>query len=185
MLCHSFLFSEIPVGMWWQCIPSIYDHWFCAQKLLFKYCSYSVLLLLFSAHSFLYTPEHTYVLHVHVATSVLPISLGTLTTKLFFFLFLFYFTLIAFSSTFLGVFLSYLPSAAFHFYECGTAAGCLLITLSTSPAPQTVSSPRGLAPLLMETNSSSTRGRGVSKHPLSSYKQRLALYRKPVESVHK
>lgn len=61
----------------------------------------------------------------------------------------------------------------------GTAAGRLLITLSNNPAPPTVSSPRGSAPLLMETNSSSARGRGVSKHPLSSYERTLAVYRNP------
>ncbi|XP_044078673.1 neurotrimin isoform X3 [Siniperca chuatsi] len=43
----------------------------------------------------------------------------------------------------------------------GTAAGRLLITLSNNPTPPTVSSPRGSATLLMETNSSSTRGRGL------------------------
>lgn len=64
-----------------------------------------------------------------------------------------------------------IASAAFHLYlyeRARTTAGHLLITLSNKPAPPTVSSPRGSAPLLMETNSGSARGRGVSKHPLSS-----------------
>lgn len=70
-----------------------------------------------------------------------------------------------------------------HVHEhAGTAAGCRLITLSNSPAPPTASSPRGSAPLLMETNSGSARGRGVSKHPLSSY-EKLAQYRNPSRSL--
>ncbi len=67
-----------------------------------------------------------------------------------------------------------------YLYEHGgTTAGRLLITLSNNLAPPTVSSPRGSPPLLMETNSSSARGRGVSKHPLSSYEKTLAQYRNP------
>lgn len=60
-----------------------------------------------------------------------------------------------------------------YVYErAGTTVGCMLITLSNNPAPTAASSPRGSAPLLMETNSAgSAWGRGVSKHPLSSYEK--------------
>lgn len=65
-------------------------------------------------------------------------------------------------------------SNSFFFMEVGTAAGRLQISLSSNPAAETVSSPRGSIPLLMETNFSFARGGGVSKQPLSAYEQTLA-----------
>lgn len=162
------------MGKQYHCIPTICDDEFCAYKVLFKcytvaivlfYCSFLLIdpLIHQYTHKFIHTCAYNHLF----SSSHKPWHINNPSFLVFFF----NFTFIAFSSTFLKVFLSYLPSAAFHFYESvGTAAGCLLITLSTSPAPQAVSSPWGSAPLLMETNSSYTRGRGVSKHPLSSYK---------------
>lgn len=79
------------------------------------------------------------------------------------------------TSAFLLSLLLFRWNTSIYVYEhAGTAVGRMLITLSNNPAPTAASSPRGSAPLLMETNSAgSAWGRGVSKHPPSSHEKHV------------
>lgn len=105
--------------------------------------------------------KHRNVVHLHLVI-IIKLSLSVLQFS--------YLSLCSLEFSFSYLLLLFICDNLMH--ECeGTAAGCLLITLSNNPALPIVSSPRRSAHLLMETNSSSTRGRGVSKHPLSSYKK--------------